>query len=725
MLITELVNNMNISKLIRNSLLATLAATSFSALLPQTASAQIETKLPFDFRQNRSRLVVLLHGVTPNPEQDLEARITSSAHARYYWGFNFIKGLQGYSHEDQMRVITPRADGTMRFETYSSKQWDPNQGLQSPADLAPICFPVRWWTNLDTGPNFDSTFMRQYIRLMTKDQGAEATMVMVNTRDGSKHLNVQLGQAIDEIYESYAMAFGKMRPGEQPQIYLVGHSFGGVVARGIIAASSGADLFGNVLTERQLERAKFLRDRTVLVKTIATPHHGTPMPDLVQDLADDVRASFPSAFRRIYDAFPDTTDTEDMTEEEPQRRAEQDTQKVLNLVSGDRDCFADLMRMEEYNNGILRPTANRRSDNTKVPMYVAGGRNPGGQYYDVDRQIWPITGLAQFQPVNALDLLLGTRPTSESSALKLIAGLLHSEGYGREGKRPWGTATHPAGDKIGSPWAGYGPDQERAVEAPFDFSGERIFNVIEKFFDGEPYKIFQPDGEWDNDGFLGWDSANAMSLTGDHIYRLFDETKYSKYLPWDVDNHGSLMFNTGNGQWIHNELLRSAGPIVAPSARLSTWRSLPPAATPSSNVMVYVDNLREANDDCDPIGQADFDLEIVVGGQKAMWHCDDDTASVNDAGRQGVGNYPSTVIPITIKVTDRDNGIDDVCVASPRPGSTTLHMYYDTRTNLITGDVKAEGGTQFTVTPNKYTWRDTMGFEPKNAVSMKIRVVKF
>ncbi|MEI7985370.1 MAG: hypothetical protein WCI55_07050 [Armatimonadota bacterium] len=56
----------------------------------------------FQLRKNRARLVVLLHGVTPEPLQSPEQKIVMSGHARHYWGYEFIKGLQGRLDESEM-----------------------------------------------------------------------------------------------------------------------------------------------------------------------------------------------------------------------------------------------------------------------------------------------------------------------------------------------------------------------------------------------------------------------------------------------------------------------------------------------------------------------------------------------------------------------------------------------------------------------------------------------
>lgn len=685
------------------------------AAMPMAAHAQSANT--FAFNQNRSRLVVLLHGVTPKPEESPEQNIGFSGHARHYWGFEFIKGLQGRTDETEMRVITPMLNNTMRLKNTTHGDWQANTADTNPFDYAPICFPVSWNKNLPAGIETNQTLIKDYIRLMTKNAGANTTMVMVNTRDGSKHFMPQLGMAVDEVYRSYQIAFGALPEEQQPQIYLVGHSFGGIIARGILANPTEADLWGNKLTSVQRERCEFLRRRVVLVQTLAAPHEGTFIGDPAGDIADYIKANLYNQIMAAFNAIPFES-YKQKNAAQVKQFAKDAVKTALDNVSGKRDCLQDLLRMPEYNRGILKADTARRWDGGPlVPIYTAAGRNPGGKYYDQSRSVFYLGGNV-YNPVSTIDLISGTRGAKESTALYLIGSLLHRDGYGLEGKMPWGIAELPDGDRVSSPYKGVGPNVARELSDPWVPNPTSIKGVINDFLAGKPYNWGQADGEWDNDGFLAWDSAHAYHLPNQNFFRVYDQAKYGGLLPWDDDNHGSIMFNVANGAWIHNELIRGAGPyIINNTMRRSVWGSNDIPVTPSNGIKVEVLELTDAANNLDYLSQADFKIKMRVGAIEQTKNLSDNTRTVTNIPPFYLTNYASSIIPIKISVWDRDTpDPDDLCCLSPEPGHTSMYLYFDTRTNRIMGDVDAEGGVTF---ETKSIW-----WGNENRVNAKIRITK-
>ena len=679
----------------------------------------------FQLRKNRARLVVLLHGVTPEPLQSPEQKIVMSGHARHYWGYEFIKGLQGRLDESEMRVITPRLGGQLRLKKTTISDWTPNTTDTGVLDLAPICFPVSFLTGLPAGIETNQTLIKQHISLMSNNQGANSTMVMINTRDGSRHFMPQLGETIDEVYQSYVFTFGHLSIDKQPQIYLVGHSFGGIIARGILANPTGADLWGNKLTAQQRTRADFLRQRVVLAQTLASPHEGTIVQDPSSDISDYISANGYSIVYGFLSGL-NWAPGKDKTPAEMKQIAKDVVKLALDGVAGKRDCLSDLTRINEYNQGILGPNVERRSANgSLVPIYTSAGRNPGGKYLDQSRSVFYLGGNT-YNPISTIDLLTsGVRGATESMALNLINSVFSLEGYGHEGKKPWGTTETYAGDRVASPFKGVGPVMAREIQDPWVPTKPTIEGVINTIKKGEPYTFGATDGEWDSDGFLAWDSAHAYHLrTHNNFYRVYEPAKYGDMLPWDDDNHGGIMFNPANGAWIHNELLRDAGPYILASTsttRRSSWDSTDYPVTPRNNVMVQVLEVNDVKNDLDFFTQADFRLTYRVGATEKSFNLPDDTRTVTakDIPAVGVTNYASTIIPIKISVIERDNPpIDpsDLCCISPKKGQSSLYIYFDTRTNRVFGDINGEGGETIQVIPWQY--------DLANRVKIKIRVTR-
>lgn len=700
------------------------ALTGLAALTPATAEAQvwgggdIGVAPPFQITQSRPKLVVLLHGVTAKYTEDPEIGVGTSKHARHYWGFDFIKGLQGRLDEDSMRVITPKKDGSLQLQTLMKEQWHPGQTVENSADLAPICYPISWNKQLPPGIEWNTQLIKEHIKLMTKN--SESVMVMVNTRDGSKHLMPQVGETIDEVYNSYRAAFGHLEEKVQPQIYLVGHSFGGVIARAILANPTAPDLFGNKLTPTQRTRADYLRQRVVLVKTLSAPHEGTMIGDPASDAADwmeSIGGPILQAAFTAYSFIPWKWYSDAWVEGKTKNTVE----SALNAISGRRDCLEDLRRVNEYNIGILAEGTARRSANGQiVPIYTAAGRTPGGTYYDSSRSIFFFGG-SSYNPVSNLDVATGySRFAKEAMALTIIEGVLRQEGYGTP-KAPWGKATLPDGDRVKSPYAGTGTSATRKLSDPIVLDTADIFGVINRFADGKHYTS-GPDGEWDNDGFLGWDSAHALKQKGTNWYRVYETSKYGSLMPWDLDNHGSMMFNVGTAQWIHNELLRTAGPFNHfPGSRRSTWSNLDGPVTPKHGIRIDFLELHDVDNNLDTFTGADYRITTRIGTAEQTSNGPENTGTWKTIPSFGINNYQSTIIPIKIDVIERDSHTppydpDDQCVVTPEPGRTSLYLYYDVRTNRVSGDMNGLGGEVLTARP----WSS----EVSNRVRLKFKVTR-
>lgn len=709
---------------------ALAAACALFAITPMT-SAQIVYQgpiqmapagyAPFYFNRNKPKLVVLLHGVTPQQGEAPDQRIGGSGHARHYWGFQFIKALQGECNGDQMNVITPTNLGNFRGRSPVAADWHPATLDASSYDLAPICFPT---SPLGLLPEYSgNVYLKNYISLMC---GGPNTMVMINTRKGDKHLMPQVAETIDEIYASYLLAFGGLPQAKQPQIYLVTHSFGGIIARTILANPSAGDLWGNKLTVEQRAKADYLRKRVVLLCTLACPHEGTLIGDPAGDVANYISANGTNVITQFFKTFnqytPDFLDL-DFTSADINQKATDFVEIALDAVAGKRDCLEDLRRVNEYNAGILKPNVERRTYGEAVPIFTLGGRCPGGRFIDQSRRFPLLHIVGEVTPIHAInniDVITGPRFSSDAAALNLIEGVMHLYGYGRAGKRPWGTAEAAIGDRFSSPWTGVGPATARSLAAPWSPDG-RLLDLAVNFLIGDPYVQYEADGEWDSDGFLAWDSANAYHLTGSNFYRLYDEAFYGSNLPWDIDNHGSIMHSAANGAWIYNELITQAGPMVSQGKRRSIWNINDQPQTPSKALRVVVEEIEDiqqtAAKKLDVGSGADFMITVRINELA--------TTRILPEGDKHVllppfihSGIPNTVIPIQISVTELDNpgagDPHDICVLSPQKGQSTLYLFYDTRTNKIMGDKMANGGESFFVS----------GWTSTNQIRCKLRITQ-
>ncbi len=700
--------------------LTVLCGLSALAALPVAGSAQTPSTASFTFSTTKPRLVVLLHGVTPKMEEDPEQKIGFSGHARHYWGFDFITGLQGRPGVSTMTVVTPVLGGNFRAYNTTTSGWHPGTPDSNGLDLAPICFPISS-TNLipSTGLTSQSA-VRSYISNMTSGgQGANNTMVMINTRDGSKHLMPQLAETLEEIYYSYNQAFGSLPAAQQPQIYLVGHSFGGIIARAILANPTGPDLFGNRLSASQRLKADYLRKRVVLVQTLAAPHEGTGIGDPASDFADFFSTFGHNVLLGVLSGY-NYFSSGNLTAGEVEAQTKDLVKTALDAISGKRDCLADLARVPEYNAGILHPeTALRSANGSMVPIYTAAGRTPGGTSYDQNRSIFLLGG-NQWNPISTFDLIRsGPRAAKEATKLNLVNSVLYHEGYLRQGKKPWGNATNPNGDRVSSPFRGIGPNSARPVSQGWFPSNNTIYGVLDSFLEGKPFVEGIPDGEWDSDGFLAWDSAHALNLNSRNFYRIYDPAKYGTLLPWDVNHHGDIMFNAANGVWIHNELIRNAGPIVKSGARTSVWGPFDNPATPANNIKVEVLLVNDPLETLDYGSGADYRITVRIGSQETTRNLPNNNDEVRNLTPFTVSNFAGTVVPIRITISERDNpplDPDDLCMVSPNKGQSSMYLYFDTRTNRVLGDRIGAAGEILNTIPNWY------GIY--NPVQTKIRITK-
>ncbi len=664
----------------------------------------------FAFSPNRPRLVVLLHGVTNPRENSPEEGIASAKHARFYWGYDFIRALMGVPTNPAIQLIQ-RGQARVDLAFIQADNWtvtpkDSLDALKSEdGDLAPVLVP-------------DLMFKRSLGRISADDFKAEPnpkTAVMVTFRDGSKHLMPQLGDAIDQIFSTYRQTFGHLPEASQPQIYLMGHSFGGVVARAILTNPEGPDLYGGRLNSGQRQRADYLRRRVVNVTTISAPHTGTIIPEMTGDVDRILKTgqSFLPSTVSLKNQGPLGKIKSEIVDKNLVKVHEA-LGKAIKSASGDRDSLHDILRMAEYNQGILSPEKATRVDGSLVPIFTLGGRNPGGMFFDRNRA--PFVAGGKILPHSIIDIMGAGRFPSNAGSLYLIESLLHRAGYGKTNGKPWGAAAIPEADMMSSPMRGITSDlTPTQLSNRFSVTSltPMIAGVLADGFSSNPYALGS-DGENDTDGFCGFDSYHGLGVSPvkPWWWKGLYGARYGSFMPWDLDNHGSLMFNIGNGLYLYNEMVSKAGPTPTKNSDLGIWVTTPgnsmggPGLQKKHNITVDITRVWSRDGDIDPqIGRettklGDYDVYIRVAGSLKKIACKDDADQSTYVGSHGVTGTPQSVIPIVLSIIDRDrelpNDPDDDCVLSPEKGRDNLYIYFDTRTGRIYGDATGKAGEEIT-----------------------------
>ncbi len=296
---------------------------------------------PFPFAPDRPTLIVLLHGMSGSSE--LEPDVGTHAYARRYWGYHFVRALLG-----------DRAPRPPNGEPLNATGWwdDPPDGAD-PRDAL----------------------------LVAADEGLRRAVLLV-TRDGSRGLGEQVIAAAAQIDAGIAhyrawladtagVAADDPEAGRfEPQLVLIGHSFGGVVGRYLLTNPPlDGGPFGTDADTRA--RADDIRDRTLFLVTLGTPHEGSAAADRAMLLA--------AAHRAL---------REEIAQEGALAR-----RWLLPLL----DQGATLLRLEdpvtehlrtdvwaalnEPEGGLLAAHRARRGDGTPVPVYALAARTPGGHFF--------------------------------------------------------------------------------------------------------------------------------------------------------------------------------------------------------------------------------------------------------------------------------------------------------------------------------------------------------
>ena len=296
---------------------------------------------PFPFAPDRPTLVVLLHGMTGSRE--LEPEVGTHAYTRRYWGYHFVRAL--------LDGHPPRPVGG---DPLTAARWwdeapagdDPRDGLLLPGDADAV----------------------RAVLLVTRDGslglGEQVVATAAQIEAGLGHYRALLAGA-----DGSAEGSREAEPTE-PQLVLIGHSFGGLVGRYLLTNPPLEDgPFGTDDATRS--RADEIRDRTLYLVTLGTPHEGSAAADramlfaVVHRLLREEVAQEGAFVRRWLLPLLDQGATLLRLEDPVTEHLRTDVWAALN----------------DPDTGPLAAHRARRGDGTPVPVYALAAHSPGGHFF--------------------------------------------------------------------------------------------------------------------------------------------------------------------------------------------------------------------------------------------------------------------------------------------------------------------------------------------------------
>ena len=520
------------------------------------------------------KLIVLIHGATPSPSDAAsefvpEPNSGTLDYTRFYFSEPFVRELLG----------RPSTIKTLGGVDVTGDQWT-RHGTPTESK-----HKVTYTRGCDENLPNDHLIVRG-------DHTGTATpsvSVLLTYRDGSLGLMTQTKTIIDQVYSKYTQLFGSVAQpiaGKvPPSIIFVVHSMGGPVARTILSAPS--DPIQQIsLTDAQRQKAMAIRDKTISLVTLASPHEGSPLADRATELAAWLRNDGKTAIDAFTSLLPNSF-----------KQAANDA-RLEKIESFNRDALRDLTRgfWAQMNTGVLAPHRAKRSDDTLVPIYTLIGHSPGGGFFHNPDTQWPLGGI------------LLSDSSNEETRRKAVRGLgLMMADYALHNLptqstfKMWGRTTRDEFDLVaryhrkdlGITLSAPGEDQGIPLGIPKFYNRNHVTEVVKDIF-GNPQKDrsgnvvtrvvrTNQDGLLDSDGFVDVASGHGFRL-GTTTNYYFDHTKtftvggvatrgsWYRVLPeeWKYSNHETIHRLGSVGNWICLNIVDQAGPLTSED-ELSVW----------------------------------------------------------------------------------------------------------------------------------------------------------
>ncbi len=413
---------------------ANLATTGLTQVTPTQQSVTGQSPL----------LYIVVHGMS-HPAGTNLATLDTPPTARNEWSVDFLRGLLGAAPGARNQLFTfvrPFADAD--FLT---------SGAIFPATLAEA--------DIATNPGLPANFVSfepvtptappPIPGLTTLARPAPPVSAFITYREPPAGL-VESGQRIaNQAY--LALRWYELRFRRTPRVVFVSQSFGGIASRFVLSVPTTAELAaaqvpfdGVTLSAEDTRRMVYVRDRTVSLVTLGTPHQGSFLADLgvpVQTMArrmvQVVRNTtvgdgsevdvFATGMRVLAQQFPSLAPAS-LTVNEAQANVEAGFEEFDRHLNGRalRDLRHDFW--ERVNRGPLHPRKARRGSspiqsaaNQLIPVYAGGSRSPGGRAFTAPE----LSVFARYAQENERERGWITMTMGSDVAVRL----LRAEGFGR------------------------------------------------------------------------------------------------------------------------------------------------------------------------------------------------------------------------------------------------------------------------------------------------------
>lgn len=324
---------------------------------PQRAQNYFEPPPPNFFAPHNARLLVFINGIAPTPTPGHPGTVPSPpddygtaednntlTFARNYWVFPFVSGLLGGGE-----TLYDFHSNEVRLSNWSPVHMESPEG---PPGAPPLARSIKICDELA-----DPTHTSQFLSAKP-DWHGQKLLGMLTYRPSHLSLMEQTSEAIKQIYDRYTETFG---PGQQPQIILVCHSMGGLVARTICCNPPGQIASGEPGKARELEsairqKADYIRSRTLCIVTLSSPHLGSAIPDYMLEADRRFNASGTLCSVPLVSMF---------------------------FSGAHRAGMWDLRTSywNQMNAGPLRLQNTKRPDGSAIPIHMFGGRSPAGGFF--------------------------------------------------------------------------------------------------------------------------------------------------------------------------------------------------------------------------------------------------------------------------------------------------------------------------------------------------------
>lgn len=383
---------------------STTTPTSGTTIISVTPIVKPETRI---IKRSGPVVVFLAHGMSDNigtpVEGDKEDFVACSGprntpfYGRCEWGPDFLPGLFGSSNLNLQLTNLAGQDVTgMKFINTPDNRpdIDENQGRTMVGDC------VKDPTSIE---KHDQKIAKHFIvpGPLSSKTAPPPIAAFVTWRDSTRGLVFSGRRLTRQVYA--ALKYYEDRYKITPGVILIGQSFGGLASRFLLSRPDPTTLTVALNSEKtkicpeDLGKMDYIRDRTLFLLTLATPHEGSYLAELgvpaktffstlASDLAAVVASTPLARILRSLNALATLfqTTTPDIT------AMSRDAANALKALF-DTPALVDvkLAQMVAFNQGPLSPELARRSGSspilnaqkTLIPIYVTLARTPGSDAF--------------------------------------------------------------------------------------------------------------------------------------------------------------------------------------------------------------------------------------------------------------------------------------------------------------------------------------------------------